>query len=150
MLAGVVQCDVAENAWLIGALGMPLVFVPLNELESGRAIPSRRDPSRVQTLLCNNLERAYVDVGQPPVDLTASRALGEVCGLRISYHDDECGPRVTIQRGLAALPRAWSKPVVFLLRLVGWLKRGFTLCFVTRTCQTFLRSRIGATCLSEE
>ena len=43
----------------------------VNELCSGRDIPSRRHPSRVQTLLCNNLERAHVDVGRPPGDLSA-------------------------------------------------------------------------------
>ena len=53
-------------------------FRTMNELCCGRAIPSRRDPSRVQTFLCNNLERAHVDVGRPPGDLTAAGALGDL------------------------------------------------------------------------
>ena len=48
-----------------------------DDLCRGRAVPSRSDPSRVQTLLCNNMERAYVDVGRPPGDRTASGGLGE-------------------------------------------------------------------------
>ena len=111
MVAGVVQRDVAWSAWLIGAPGMLLVFVPSNQLCGGRAVPSRRDPSHVQTLTCNNLERACVDVGRPPGDLTAAGALGEPYGLRVGYHDDECGPRVPFQPWLAALPRAGSKPI---------------------------------------
>ena len=80
----------------------------INELCSGHTIASRGDLSRVQTLLCHNLVRAYLDVGRPPDDLTATGALRELCGLRVGHHDDECVP---FEPGLAALPRAGSKPI---------------------------------------
>ena len=83
----------------------------ISEVRRGRSIPSRRDPSHSQTLLCGNLERGYVDVGRPPDDLTAAGALGELCGLRVGCHDDVCGLRVPLMPGLAALPRAASKPI---------------------------------------
>ena len=79
----------------------------INELCSGRAIPSRRDPSRGQAKIWS----AYVNVGRPPDDLTVAGAFGELCGLRVDYHDDECGLRVPFQPGLAAQPRVGSKPI---------------------------------------
>ena len=91
VLVVVVQCDVAANAWLICALGMPLVVVPHSESS--------------RTFLC-----AYLDVGQPPVDPTAAGALGELCVLRVGDLNDESGPRVLFQ-GLPALLRAGSTPL---------------------------------------
>ena len=52
-----------------------------------------------------------MNVGRPPDDLTVAGASGELCGLRVDYHDDECGLRVPFQPGLAAQPRVGSKPI---------------------------------------
>ena len=121
---GVVQCDVAVNAGLMGVHGVLRVLA---------GVPS---PVDAIPLTVNNLERAHVDVGRPPDDLTGAGALGELCGLRVGYHDDECGPRVPFQPGLAAPPPAGSKAIdtvsCLLVKRVGWLKRGVTLCYVTR------------------
>ena len=78
---------------------------------------------RAKKELCNNLERGCVVVGRPPDDLAAAGALGELCGLRVDSHDDECGPLVFLSRCLL-----WSSCI--LLRVADWLKRGLTLFFV--------------------
>ena len=83
----------------------------IDELCNLCPIPCRRDSSCVQTLLCNKLKRACVDAGRLPGDLTAAGALGELCGFHVGFHDDGCGPRAPCQPGLAALPRAASKPI---------------------------------------
>ena len=79
------------------------------EICFGRTFPSRQETSRVQSLLCKNL--VHLDVGRPPNDLTATGTLGELCGFRVGYQDDDCAPRVSYQPGLAVPPRARSTPV---------------------------------------
>ena len=67
MVAGVVQPDVAGNAWLIGAWHASGIRI-IEGLCGGRAF--------------------RVDAIQPSDDITAAGALGELCGLRVGYHDD--------------------------------------------------------------
>ena len=84
-----------------------------------------------------------MDVCRPPDNLTAAGALGELCGLRVGYHDDESGLRGPFQLGLAALPRAGAKPVDTVSCLppeARGLKPGVTL---TRNLADFLPAELG-------
>ena len=84
----------------------------ISELCSRRAIQSRRDPFLVQTLLCKKFGACSRGrkLASRRYDIAAG-ALGELCGLRVGYHGDECGPPVPFQPGLPALGRAGSKPI---------------------------------------
>ena len=88
--AGSGSLRVAENscshwqAWHVSGIRT------INKLCSGRDIPSRRDPSRVKlslAMICNALKWTLADL---QTDLKAAGAPGELCGLHVGYHDDEC------------------------------------------------------------
>ena len=91
-----------------------------------------RNPTVALASLSPNWERACLDVGKLPDDLTASETLSKLRILRVGYHDDEFGPRVLFQPGHAAFPRDGHHQLCVLSLPVSWLSHGATLCFVIR------------------